>query len=97
MWGGGESEEGLSGPATFLPKIRPKILGFTFGFINAGMTVHIQAGVGFKALSSSFFFFFFFFFFSQKSGAAAAVPVAPPPTALNSQEEMWLKHVCRHH
>ena len=27
VWG--ESEEGLSGPATFLPKIRPKILGFT--------------------------------------------------------------------
>ena len=40
--GGGESEEGLSGPATFLPKIRPKILGFTLGFINVSMTVHIN-------------------------------------------------------
>ena len=42
VWGGGESEEGLSGPATFLPKIRPKILGFTLGFINVSMTVHIN-------------------------------------------------------
>ena len=40
--GGGESEEGLSGPATFLPKIRPEILGFTLGFINVSLTVHIN-------------------------------------------------------
>ena len=42
VWGGGESEEGLSGPATFLPKISPKILGFTLDFINVSMTVHIN-------------------------------------------------------